>query len=46
MIRFLKNYPLFRENILQIQDFDVSQVKEYLDKARRLLAKLTQITDF
>jgi hypothetical protein len=24
----------------------VSQVKEYIDKARRLLAKLTQITDF
>lgn len=32
MIRFLKSYPLFREKLLALTEFDVLRVKDLLDK--------------
>lgn len=43
MIRFLKSYPLIREGIQEIQDFDVSKVKEHLEAAKAMLQKINDI---
>ena len=43
MIRFLNSYPLIREKILEIQDFDVSKVKEHLENAKKMLQKINDI---
>jgi len=43
MIRFLKSYPLIRERIEEIQDFDVAKVKECLDRAKKMLQKIKEI---
>jgi hypothetical protein len=38
--------PLIRENFEEIQPFDISEFKEYLEKVRKLHLKVRQIYDF
>ena len=46
MIRFLKQYPLFREEIIPIKDFDVEVVKNNLISAKKILQKIDMIYYF
>ena len=36
MIRYLKSYSLFREGILELEQFDATYVKELLENAKVL----------
>ena len=42
----LMQMPLIRENFEEIQPFDISEFKEYLEKVRKLHLKVRQIYDF
>lgn len=46
MIRYLKSYPLFREKIADLTEFDVNHVSELLDKTKKVLKKLQQVNKF
>ena len=46
MIRYLKSYSLYREGILELEQFDATYVKELLENAKVLQQGLCQIYDF
>ena len=40
MIRYLKSYPLFRESILALVEFNVANAGELVDAAKKVLKKI------
>jgi hypothetical protein len=46
MIRYLKSYPLFREKIADLTEFNVSHVSELLEQTKKVLSKLKQAYKF
>lgn len=46
LLSYLQSYPLYREKIATLRQFDVGEVTILLDKAKIVLRKLTQIYNF
>ena len=46
LIKFLHNYPVFREKIRTVHEFDVELVSECLESAKKVQAKLYDIYYF
>ena len=43
MIRYLKTYPLYREQITQVNDLNINDIQALLSNTQKVLFKLNEI---